>query len=306
MVIVEWVKRNKLTCFLLLVVAILVLKSFSSSQPRYSSSLIGDVSNPKMLSQSAPSFGIAMPRGGVGADFYSPSAPTPEVTNRMVVSDSELSLLVKNVNDSLAKIKAQTVLLGGYMVESNLSRPDDAPTGQITLRIPSTKLDEGLVFFRSLSLKVVSENLHGTDVTDQFVDNDARLAVLIQNKARFTEIMNRAVNVDEILRVQQEIFNLQSQIDAIKGQQNYLLKTSETAKVSVYLSTDELALPYTPNEPWRPDVVLKRAVRSLLTTAQSIGSLLIWVVVYSVIWAPVLGVVIVIRRRKKGVPTASS
>ncbi len=303
MPVIDWVKKNKLSTLLLLVLVVLVYKVLNGNPPILplmlnSSIPVQDVS--PMMGYSKSSAGITVPSM---MPTFGEAAPTPGVTNRMVVSNSQISLLVKDVVASLTTIKTKTTSLGGYMVDSSLTRPEEAASGQITLRIPSEKLDEALSFLRSLSVKVVSENLVGEDVTDQFVDNDARLAILVANKARFEEIMNKAVTVQDILQVQQEIFNIQSQIDAIKGQQNYLTKTSQMAKLTAYLSTDELALPYAPAQPWRPEVVFKLAVRSLLGSLQGLGSKIIWLAVYSVIWLPLLIIAFVVysysRRLKK-------
>ena len=177
--------------------------------------------------------------------------------------------------------------LGGFLVESNLDVPEEGATGSISVRIPSTRLDEGLAAIRTLGVKVVSENVMGTDVTDQFVDLEARLETLTKTRVKFDQIMASAVQIQDILNVQRELVNLQSQIDSVRGQQKYLEQTAKLSLVTVYLATDELALPYAPAQPWRPSVIFKEAVRSLIVTFRGAGSILIWAVVYSPIWAPV-------------------
>ncbi len=226
-------------------------------------------------------------------------APAPDVTNRMVVTSSHLSLLVNDVSAGMTGVKSYIDSIGGYMVSSNISRPEQGATGTITVRIPSIKLDEALAALKNQSVKVVSERMDGHDVTDQFVDNEARLVILERNKARFEEIMTSAKDVPQILEVQNEIFNLQAQIDSIKGQHNYLEQTAKMSLVTVYLSTDELALPYAPTQAWRPAVVFKLAVRSLIGFGQSIGTGLIWITVFSVIWVPVLAIVLFVVKRRK-------
>ena len=306
-VVINWVKKNKLSSLLILILTLFILKYLFGSvfgvsnmgSVRYGG-VVGDMVAPsggmqKSVSLTLPS---RMPTFGE-------AAPAPDVKNRMVVSNSQLSLLVKDVGSTLNSIKKKMTDLGGYMVESSLSRPEEAASGQISLRIPSGKLEEALVFLRSLSVKVVSENLLGEDVTDQYVDNNARLVILAGNKARFEEIMKKAVEIQDILSVQQQIFSLQSQMDSIKGQQNYLAKTAQMAKVTVYLSTDELALPYSPSSPWRPEVVFKLAVRSLFGTLQGLGGNVIWIAVYSLIWLPILIAVIIIHRHIKKKKTLS-
>ncbi|PIR08533.1 hypothetical protein COV53_02500, partial [Candidatus Gottesmanbacteria bacterium CG11_big_fil_rev_8_21_14_0_20_37_11] len=228
-----------------------------------------------------------------------PAPPTTDVTNRMVVQNSYLSLVVKKVADTLQSIKTYTTSIGGYMVNSDITNPEDNSSGNITLRIPSEKLEDALSKFRSLSVKVASERLNGTDVTDQYVDNEARLTVLNANMTRFKEIMSQANELSDILNIQQQIFSLQDQIDRIKGSNKYMEQTAKMSLVTVYLSTDEYTLPYAPSEPWRPDVIFKTAVRSLIGNLRGIASTAIWLVVYSVIWVPVLILVLYIRGRKK-------
>jgi len=169
----------------------------------------------------------------------------------------------------------------------------------VVVRVPAKSLKATLDYFRSLSIKVSSENLFGTDVTDQYVDIQARLDTLNKTKAKFEEILVKADKVTDILEVQRQIIYIQDQIDSLKGQQQYLEKTAELAKITLYLSTDEFSLPYAPSAPFRPAVIFKYAVRSLVGTLRGIVQALIWIGVYSVIMVPVLLVVYFVRRKIK-------
>ena len=71
------------------------------------------------------------------------------------------------------------------------------------------------------------------------------------------------------------------------------------SKITLYLSTDELSLPYTPDTKFRPNVVFKLAVRSLLDTLRAIAEALIWVGVYSAIWLPVVIIYLIVKRIRK-------
>lgn len=173
------------------------------------------------------------------------------------------------------------------MVNSHLSKPEESANGTITVRVPEEKLTEALEAFRRAGLRVVDENVSGRDITDQYVDLEARLATLNKTKAKFEEILDKATQVQDLLNVQRELINLQSQIDSIKGQQQYLSQSAKLSKITVYLSTDEFSLPYSPADPWRPNVVFKLAVRSLVTNLRNIGSAIIWIGVYSPVWVPI-------------------
>ncbi|OGK10226.1 hypothetical protein A2767_02130 [Candidatus Roizmanbacteria bacterium RIFCSPHIGHO2_01_FULL_35_10] len=285
----NWIKNNKLTFVLLIVVAYFIYNKYSPQRPiPYDASMSFQqsegVMNPSIRSMGKVGIGGY---GGIVPPAYE-AAPAPDVANRLVVSESYLSILVKNVIETQKQIIQTAENLGGYMVNSNLSNPQDAPTATLTVRVPEKRLNEALQLYRDLSVKVVSENLTGQDVTDQFVDNEARLKTLEDTKAKFQEIFDQATRIEDILNVQQQIINLQSQIDSVKGQQNYLEKNAQMAKLTVYLSTDEFALPYAPSESWRPEVIFKQAVRSLVSHVRKLGTALIWLAVYSTIVVPAL------------------
>ncbi|OGK25863.1 hypothetical protein A3C28_02705 [Candidatus Roizmanbacteria bacterium RIFCSPHIGHO2_02_FULL_39_9] len=288
-----WLKTHKLVAVLLVIVAFLLLKNSSNPVDYTIGRADYKMAPPQTdLSFTLPDVGNSESRMGME------SAPAPEVQDRLVVSNSYLSLLVDNVVEVQNQIIQTAERFGGYMVNSNLNNPQDAPTATVTVRVPSGRLQETLRLYRGLAVKVISENLEGEDVTDQFVDNEARLTTLNTTKAKFEEILAKATQIQDILNVQREIISLQSQIDAIKGEQNYLEKNAEMAKLTVYLSTDELALPYAPSETWRPEVIFKQAVRSLVSQIRKVGTFFIWLVVYSIIWIPIL--ILIFLLKKKG------
>lgn len=290
--VVNWIKNNKLTSLLLLVLAFFIWRSFQTNPIIYNSSkMLTDVS-----AGSVPSLRAI----NGSTTFGYEAAPAPQVKDRLVVSWSTMSLQVADVAKSLLNIKTYAEGLGGYMVDSSASNPNKVASGNITVRVPSTKLDEALVYLRKQAVQVVSEQLTGTDVTDQYVDVGTRLAILEKTKARFEELALKAVTFSDIMEANRQILQVQDQIDSLKGQQNYLTKTAEMAKVTVYLSTDEFSLPYSPSEPWRPEVIFKEAVRSLVSHVRDAGSALIWLAVYGAVLIPAGLAVLLIYRFVKG------
>ena len=239
--------------------------------------------------------------GGNLNDIMPPSesAPNANIKNRLVITNSYLSLQVSKVAVVQKQVIKKAEELGGYMVNSSIENPSDVASAIVTVRIPSKQLENALQYYRSLSIKVISENLQGDDVTDQYVDFAAQLKTYEKTKTIFEQMLDKATNIQDILEVQREIINVQSSIDSIKGQMDYLKKNAEMAKITLYLSTDELALPYAPTDTWRPSVIFKQAVRSLVGTVRRIGSLAIWIGVYAIIWVPILLIVLYIRRKRR-------
>lgn len=229
------------------------------------------------VSKSSANYGLG--RGGVASPVYE-AAPQPDVSDRMVITNSSMSLQVKSVRNVMESIKKKVGELGGYVVETSVTTPEFGENGSMVVRIPAESLDSTLEYFRGLAVKVVSENISGTDITDEYIDIEERITRLEKTKTRFEEILDSATEVEDILRVQREIFNLQDQIDSYKGRLEYMEGASSTTLIRIYLSTDELGLPYTPAQAWRPAAVFKQASRSLLLNLIKIGNAVIWIAVY--------------------------
>lgn len=277
-----WTRENKISVVLTVILVWVLLR--------------GRVVQSDLVVQDA-GFGISGDMAGRSATLESiPSEsmilpPVDEVPpstgeDRLVVRESSLSLQVDDVAGSIAMIESVAVENGGFMVNSNISSPYEGATGYITIRVPSDKRGDVLNLLRDSAVKVVSESTFGSDVTDQYEDIGEKLRILEETKAKFEEILDQATQVNDILNVQQRIISVQAQIDSLRGRQEYLEKTAELSLITVNLSTDEFALPYAPDEVWRPQVVFKLAVRSLVRTFRRAADLLIWLVVYGALLVP--------------------
>jgi len=294
--IFNWIKNNKLTFVLILLICWLIYRQ------NFRSPIIPLSQRKSSTLEMTEKLPIS---GGGKLSYFSEPAPAPEIKERLVVKESTLSLLVKNVVEAQKEINQKAQSLGGYLVQSDVSHPGEteATSGWIIVRVPQEKLEEALDYFRGLAVKVISETVSGQDVTDEYVDVETRLTTLLKTKAKLEEILAKAEKVQDILQVQQELINLQEQIDSLKGRQNYLEKSAQVSRIAVYLATDELALPYVPAETWRPKAIFKQAVRSLIGAFRKLGTLLIWFGVYSVIWLPALGIYLIIKRwRRRKIP----
>lgn len=298
--IINWIKSNKLSSIFILLFVYMVLKQpirqffYGRSVGSYSSLNVMDTnstgygySKEKLVSEAMPD------------QSYSVATPQPDIEERMVVKSAGLSLFVKNVRDTISEIETYTKSIGGYLVDKSLNEPRESSTGYVTLRVPSEKMEEALAYFGKKAVRVVNESVYGADITDQYTDTQAQLEILEKTKAIFVGMLNQATTFDQTLRAQREILSVQTQIDDVKGQIEYMKATAKTSLISIDLSTDELELGYAPADSWRPGVIFKMAIRNLIANIRKIGNLTIWAGVYGIIWIPALIVVLVLKKRRQ-------
>jgi hypothetical protein len=212
MPVISWIKRNKLSTFLLAVVLLFLLTGFSTSNTSSRSEGIGSYSSgTAMMDLAAPvaanktRSSMMIPASGGGE-----AEAQPQITNRMVISESNLSLLVKDVTKTRDEIIAKAKGFGGYMVTSQTSNPGETPSATVVVRVAGDKLNTMLTDLRGMAIKVVSEELTGTDVTDQYVDVEKRIALLEKTMAKFTSILDQAKEISDITNLNQQIIYTQN------------------------------------------------------------------------------------------------
>jgi hypothetical protein len=220
-----------------------------------------------------PPMATGVPAEGVGA----PGGPgTTTTIEPLVVKNADLNLEVADVSRALEALAALSVAQGGYVIESSTATWSDSPRGMMRFTVPVDRFEGALSEIRSLADRVVSETTSGQDVTAEYIDLGARLSTLEATRDRVRELLAEAEKVDESLAVSQELSRLDSEIESIKGQMQYLSGRAAFSTITVTLSTTPTVAS---SAPWSPGATLERAASSAVRLAQGLGDAAIWIVV---------------------------
>ena len=203
-----------------------------------------------------------------------------EVTQeRLIIRTANLSLLVSNTEEAIATITRMAEENGGWVVNSSVFQYyEDAKTGNITIRVPSSGFNSALEALRGLAVEVESENITGQDVTEEFVDVSARLDNLEATADRVRSFLDETRNVEEALAVNQELSRLESDIEAMKGRLQYLSQSASFSTITVDLIPDIVSQPI--DTRWKPAETFRNAIEALVEALQSVAEFGIWFVIY--------------------------
>ena len=220
-----------------------------------------------------------------------------ERSNRMIVKNADIRLLVEDTNSAIDRTTQIVGDSGGYIVSSRVWYQDYAQYqlkyASITLGIPVDEFERVLSRLRGLAVEVRDETASGDDVTDQYVDLQSQLVTLEATRERVQSFLDDAKTVDEALRINQELSNLDAQIEQIKGRMNYLNDRSAFSTITITLEPElpELEPVVLPApQAWNPGLVLKDAVKVLTVAYQGIAEFVIWlgVVIVPILLPPAL------------------
>lgn len=207
-----------------------------------------------------------------------PSATT-ETLPRQITKTGNLSILVTTAEDTAQNIQAIAESVAGYVSDSYLYEvTTGVKAGAITIRVPADKFEQTWSRIKDLALKVESENVNVNDVTDQFVDLEARLKNLGAQEDQYLDILKKATAVEDVLKVTNQLNQVRQQIDSWEGQLKYLNSQIDLSTITVNLTAEKEVLVFGLH--WRPLTVIKQAVRSLLTGLVHYANAIIAIVIF--------------------------
>lgn len=202
---------------------------------------------------------------------------------RKLIRTVNLQLEVKDTEKVAAEVQALATRLGGYVGSSNGQRRGELMYYTLTLRVPVERLDEALAAIRTLAIRVNQENQQVDDVTDQYVDLDARMRTLeateTELRALLAESRQRARKVEEIMAVYQQLIEVRSQIEQIRTQLNSFDKLAALSTINLELVPTEASRPVVASDEWRPGDTLRGSARTLVGFLRWLVDALIYTVV---------------------------
>ena len=217
---------------------------------------------------------------------------------RMIVRNGDMSLVVEDVVDARDEITQLAVRFDGYVVSSRISGEEQDMRGWISIRVTDNKFEQTLVELRELAVRVTSESTSSRDVTEEYVDFQSRLRNAEATESQYLALLEKAEDVEDILRVYDSLSRVRSEIEQIKGRMQYLERTSSMSLISVNLKPVATAKPLV-RAGWSALEALKSAVRGIVTFGQWLGIIVIWLVIFIPVWGTILGVILWRRRRKR-------
>lgn len=169
------------------------------------------------------------------------SKTAPTAIERKIIRNADLTLEADVPEESLQKITAIAESRGGFVIESQASSSSSDVTKRdivtLTVRVPAEKFTESLEEIRKVSNRVVLENIKGQDVTEEFVDVEARLKTKKALEEQFLEIMKQSKTVADTLNVQKELATVRGEIEQIEGRKRFLENQTSLSTIKIRLQT---------------------------------------------------------------------
>ena len=229
--------------------------------------------------QSAP----ADPAAKAGSTDAASQVRLVDLGNRIVrtanvdleVGEGRLNATINQATDVVRQAK-------GIYVGSSTSVPSGEPaSGQVTFRVPVDAFEPVLRELKGLGT-YRGEKSSTEDVTNQYIDLNGQLAAWRAQERVYLRLLDRARSVTDVIAVQNQLQQVQSNIERLQGQLNYLEDQSSFSTIVLQVSEPGAAGPA--GEP------AGRLARAWATAVNGLGVMAAAVLV-AVVWVTPLLVV---------------
>jgi len=235
----------------------------------------------------------SMPGADVVIQTGADALTSAQTGSRMVIKNAEIRLLVEETDTAIDRALQVIGDVEGYIISSR-AWYQPGPDGKnykyatVTIGVPVGQFETAMRRLRATASQVLDENASGQDVSDEYVDLQSQLGNLEATRDRIRSFLDEAKTVEESLRINQELANIEAQIEQVKGRMNYLANRSAYSTITVTFEPE--IPPVTPTstmtpkptstpEPWKPDRTFQSATKSITVIYQALFELAIWIFV---------------------------
>jgi VIT1/CCC1 family predicted Fe2+/Mn2+ transporter len=160
-------------------------------------------------------------------------------TERKIIRRAELSIESSDPPAAQKKATELAEKLGGFVVSSDVHHSGDVGgdgeyvTVSLVLRVPADRFAAALDELRRVGTHVSQEKVTGQDVTEEYVDVEARIRTQKALESQLLEIMKDAKTVKDALEVQKQLAEVRGEIEKVEGRKKLLDNQTSLATISV-------------------------------------------------------------------------
>lgn len=205
---------------------------------------LGLVANALTSFSSTPSFETPVPGAASLKEFNTATVVATQtatiaaivagssIPTRMVIFTAQVSLETGDVRSALTQVASIAEQMGGYVAGSSASIFGSSETATMTIKVPQDRFYQAIAAVESLG-KLKDKQTQSDDITQEYIDLTARRDNLQTQEKRLQEILSFANNVDDILKVENELARVRGEIESLTGRINYLEKNVALSTIMV-------------------------------------------------------------------------
>ncbi len=221
-----------------------------------------------------------------------PAAVNAVPQTPMIIYTATLDVIVKDLDAATPEVEKLVATQKGFVAKSEVKGDTGSRrTATYTIRVPVAAfnpLKDGLLALGTPERNVVDTQ----DVTEEFVDVEARIKNLKEQEAKLNELLKekrKEEKLEDVIKVSDRVFVVRGDIERAQGRRNYLQNRVQLSTVNVTLrEIKDYKPPTAPTFGTRIGDTFGRSWDGLVDFGQGIVLVLVALLPWSPIWVPAL------------------
>ncbi len=162
---------------------------------------------------------------------------------RKVIQNAEMTIETDKPNEGQQKIGVIAEKHGGFVVVSESKHNEAASQNvastevNVVVRVPAQKFQATIDEIRAVGGRILHEKSSGQDVTEEYIDLEARIRTKKALEAQFLEIMKQAHRISDAMEVQTQLAEVRTEIERLEGRRRFLENQSALSTINITLHT---------------------------------------------------------------------
>lgn len=153
--------------------------------------------------------------------------------DKSIIKTGTLTLQVKEFKKFSETLRDAVKQYGGYIANEEQNQSEERIESSVSVKVPVDKFDDMMNQLPASAEKMVAKKISTDDVTGEIVDIKSRLQAKEQMRLKYLEFLKQSKNMEDVLKVQSEINDIQEAIESASGRADYLKHQSAYSTINL-------------------------------------------------------------------------
>ena len=140
---------------------------------------------------------------------------------RQLIVEAWMSLEVGDIDSTARQVEAMAAQWGGWVESADVVGEAGYRAASLNIRVPAGRFNNAMEALRNLG-RVTDEGVSSTDVTDQLIDNEARMQAWQTQEERLIILLENAATVEDVIDIERRISEVRADIERVAATQRNL------------------------------------------------------------------------------------
>lgn len=155
---------------------------------------------------------------------------------RKIIKEANIRIEVAAYSEAMGQLSKLVEEHDAYIANEQERRTDVSLSNDVLIRVPNEQFEALMTAIAEVAEEVNYKQVSAKDVTEQFVDVQARLKSKRAVETRYIELLQQARNVEELLKVEEHLRVIREEIEATEGKLRYLNDQIAYSSIQLHLS----------------------------------------------------------------------